>query len=163
MKKLFAVMLALSLLAAPALAEEAADTVTSASVQDYYGAALEGDDLMNAINSFSGFYIVTTVGEDGSPLSGFFIYSCVKDEDGAYYLQLGLAENQSRANILATGKVYAVYAQLPAEGENAVPYPTTGARMELELVTDEELAAKLNTSGYPTALFAKIISVRPLG
>ena len=169
MKKKLAILLGLSLLAAPAFASESeipegtlTDGVSSASVMDFYGAALEGDDLMNAINSFSGAYIVTTVNEDGTPLSGFFVYSCVKDEDGNYYLQLGLAENQTRANILANGMAYAVYAALPAEDAEA-GYCTTGARMELELVTDEELAASLNTSGYDTALFAKITSTRPLG
>ena len=95
-----------------------------------------------------------------TPLTGFFVYSCVKDEEGNYYLGLGLAENQSRANILANGQVYAVYAQLPEEGAG---YPTTGARMTLEFVSDEAKAAALNTSGYATMLFAKIVAVRPLG
>ena len=134
--------------------------MTTASVVDYYGTALEGDDLMNAINSYKGFYTVTTINPDGTPLTGFFVYSCVKDEEGNYYLGLGLAENQSRANILANGQVYAVYAQLPEEGAG---YPTTGARMTLEFVTDEAKAAALNTSGYATMLFAKIVAVRPLG
>ena len=33
----------------------------------------------------------------------------------------------------------------------------------IELVTDEAKAAALNTTGYATTLFAKIISIRPLG
>ena len=160
MKRFLLILLVLCLLVPCCFAEGATDAVTSASVMDFYGAALEGDDLMNAINSYSGFYTVTTVNADGTPLTGFFIYSCIKDEEGSYYLLLGLAENQSRANILANGQVYAMYAQLPAEGAT---YPTTGARMTLELVTDEEKAAALNTTGYATALLAKIVSIRPLG
>ena len=169
MKKMLALLLGMLLMAMPAFAAEEAipegtltDGVTSASVMDYYGVALEGDELMNAINSYSGFYVVTTVNEDGSPLSGFFVYGCVKDEEGNYYLQLGLAENQTRANILANGKAYAVYACLPEEGAEA-GYATTGARMELELVTDQALADSLNTTEYDTVLFAKVTSVRPLG
>ena len=160
MKRFLTVLMILCLLVPACFAEQAVDTVTTASVQDYYGTALEGDDLMNAINSYKGFYTVTTINPDGTPLTGFFVYSCVKDEEGNYYLGLGLAENQSRANILANGQVYAVYAQLPAEGTG---YPTTGARMTLELVTDEAKAAAMNTSGYATMLFAKIVAVRPLG
>ncbi len=169
MKKAFGILLGLCLLAVPVCAAEedipegtVTDGVSSASVMDYFGVALEGDELMDAINSFSGAYVISTVGEDGAPLSGFFVYSCVKDEEGNYYLQLGLAENQTRANLLANGKAYAMYAALP-DAEAEEQYCTTGARMELELVTDEELAASLNTSGYDTALFAKITSVRPLG
>ena len=160
MKRFLLLVLALCLFISCCFAEEGTDTITSASVVDYFGTALEGDELMNAINSFTGFYAVTTVNPDGTPLTGFFIYSCVKDEDGNYYLGLGLAENQSRANILANGQVYAMYAQLPGEGAT---YPTTGARMTLELVTDEAKAAALNTTGYATTLFAKIIAIRPLG
>lgn len=160
MKRFLAVLFSLCLLVSFCSAEGSTDVVTTASLQDYYGAALEGDDLMNAINSFSGFYAVTTINPDGTPLTGFFIYSCVKDEEGNYYLSLGLAENQSRSNILANGQIYAMYAQLPSADAT---YPTTGARMTLELVTDEAKAAALNASGYATVLIAKITSIRPLG
>ena len=54
MKKFIPLLLAAALcLPFAALAE---DAVSSASVADFYGqTALTGDDLMNAINSFSGF------------------------------------------------------------------------------------------------------------
>ena len=159
MKKLLIALMLLSLvLVVPALAE---DAVSSASVSDFYGdSALTGDDLMNAINSFSGFYIVTTTNPDGSPLSAFFIYGCVKNED-TYYLQLGLAENQSRQNLIANGEAMAVYAALPEEGAN--PYAVSGARMWLKQVTDEELYNTLNTAGREGTLFFEIVTVRPLG
>ena len=59
MKKLIALLLCAAMLCTVSAAfAEAPDTYTSASVADYYGAAaLTGDDLMNAINSFSGFYL----------------------------------------------------------------------------------------------------------
>ena len=159
MKKLLAALLLLCLvLSATALAE---DAVSSASVADFYGdGALTGDELMDAINSFSGFYIITTTNPDGSANSGFFIYACVKNED-KYYLQFGLAENQTRQNLVATGKALAVYAALPeADGK---PYPVAGARMWLEQVTDEELLAVLNESGREGSLYFEIVELRPLG
>ena len=71
MKRFLAILMTLCLLAPACFAEQAVDTVTTASVMDYYGTALEGDDLMNAINSYKGFYTVTTINPDGTPLTGF--------------------------------------------------------------------------------------------
>ena len=159
MKKLLVALMLLCLVfGACALAE---DAVSSASVADFYGeTALTGDDLMNAINSFSGFYLVTTTNPDGSPLSGFFIYACVKNED-TYYLQLGLAENQTRQNLVANGEALAVYAALPEA--DAKPYPVAGARMWLKQVTDEELLTTLNEGGREGTLYFEIVSIRSLG
>lgn len=138
----------------------AEDAVTSASVSDFYAdSALTGDELMDAINSFSGFYIVTTTNPDGTANSAFFIYGCVKNED-TYYLQLGLAENQSRQNLIANGEGMAVYAAAPSGDK---PYAVAGARMWLKQVTDEELLSKLNAQGSETALFFEIVQLRPLG
>lgn len=85
------------------LAEET-DAFTSASVASYYAdSALTGDDLMNAINSFSGTYLVCTTNPDGTANAGVFIFACVKNED-KYYIQMGLAENQTKQNLLRTAK-----------------------------------------------------------
>ena len=85
MKKLvYSLLLCALLLAAalvPAMAE-GADAVSSASVADFYGAtALTGDELMDAINSFSGFYLVSTTNPDGTPNSAYFIFAMRKNED----------------------------------------------------------------------------------
>ena len=159
MKKLLVALMLLCLVfGASALAE---DAVSSASVADFYGDfALTGDDLMNAINEFSGFYLITTTNPDGTANSGFFIYSCVKNED-TYYLQFGLADNQTRQNLVANGEALAVYAALPEA--DAKPYAVAGARMWVKQVTDEELLKTLNASGSETALFFEIVSLRPLG
>ena len=76
MKKVLVLVLILSLAVIPALAESpATDAITSASVADYYGdGVLAGDDLMNAINSYTGFYAVASVNPDGTPNLGFYIY-----------------------------------------------------------------------------------------
>ncbi len=138
------------------------DAVSGASVMDYYGDfGIYGDDLMDAVNGPSGSYVVSTVNEDGTPQVGFFVYSMLKDGD-TYYLQLGLAENQTRANLERTGLAMALYAANPEEDANA-QYAVAGARMGLELVTDEELIGKLNTSGYDTAMFCEVKWIRSLG
>ncbi len=163
MKKLSALILALLMLCTPALAETQTDTATSASVADFYGAAaLTGDELMDSINSYNGFYAVASVNPDGTPNIGFYIFSCVKLEDG-YYLQLGLAPNQTTANIENGSELMAMYAPVPA-GEGASTYATAGARMKLERVTDADVIAKLKeTAPQQSELFYKIVECRSLG
>ena len=141
MKKFIPLILAAALcLPFAALAE---DAVSSASVADFYGqTALTGDDLMNAINSFSGFYLVTTTNPDNSPNAAFFVFGMVKHEDH-YYVQLSLAENQSRSNLLANGEGVAVYAATPSSEEGAKPFATSGARIRFKAITDEAVAAAL--------------------
>ena len=170
MKKLFALMMCLCLLGAASAFGEASeippaeiiDAGSSASVADFYGAyGLTGDDLMNAINSYSGSYAVATVNEDGTPNVAYFIFGCVKLED-KYYISLGIAENQTRVNVLRTGEAVAMYAAAP-DAASGLPYAVSGARMSLQLVTDEALLQQLVVPEYPTTLFAEIVSVRPLG
>lgn len=162
MKKLLSLVLSLMLLvcAIPAMAE---DTVASASVADFYAQhALTGDDLMNALNSFSGTYLISTTNPDGTPNTAFFIYSMVK-LDGEYYLQLGLAENQSKANLLANGCGLAVYAANPSGEEGAMPYAVSGARIWFQNVSDEAVLAKLMEGAREGAMFYEITAIRPLG
>ncbi|MBQ2990497.1 MAG: hypothetical protein IJD60_04305 [Clostridia bacterium] len=161
MKKLvIALLVALSLFGASALAE---DAVSSASVSDSFAQfALTGDDLMNAINTFSGTYVVTTVNPDGTPNAAYFIFSMVKHE-GEYYLQLGLAENQSKANLTAGSKGVAVYAANPTGAEGAPAYSVSGARIWFEALEDEALAAQLAANARPGAMFFKITAIRSLG
>ncbi|MBQ7184888.1 MAG: hypothetical protein IJR97_12985 [Clostridia bacterium] len=162
MKKLLILALILCLAALPALAETA-DAFTSASVADFYGAAgLTGDDLMNSINAYNGFFAIASVNPDGTPNIGFYIYSMVKYED-EYYLQLGLAPNQTTANIDNGSALMAMYAAVPT-GEGAMPYATAGARMSLEKVTDEAVIAALKEiAPQKTEMFYKVVAVRPLG
>ena len=87
--------------------------------------------------------------------------SMLKDGD-AYYVMLGLEENQTRVNLERTGRAEAIYAARPADDEQP-QYAVSGARMELELVTDEELTQKLNTEGYDTSMFLKVTEAKPLG
>ncbi|MBR1821909.1 MAG: hypothetical protein IJ769_09840 [Clostridia bacterium] len=160
MKKFLILALALCLAALPALAE--ADAVTSASVNDFYAdGMLEGDDLMNAINAYSGFYAVASVNSDGTPNLGFYIYGCVKIDE-TYYLQLGLSPNQTTSNVDAGSELVAMYAALPEEGAT---YPTSGARMSLSKVTDEALLEELLKTapqGF-TPMYYEITAVRSLG
>lgn len=163
MKKLAALFLVLMMvLPMAALAETpAADAFTSASVANYYGQyALSGDDLMNAVNSQTGFYLLCTANPDGSANAGVFIFAIRKLED-KYYIQMGLADNQTKANLEANGKGLAVYAALPAEG--AKPYAVAGARFCFEAITDQAVVDALMAEARPGAMFFEITEVLPLG
>ena len=162
MKKFFALFLALMMvLPVAALAEETVDAFTSASVANFYGhAALTGDDLMNAVNSQSGCYIVCTTNPDGSPNAGYFIFAIKKLND-KYYLQLGLAANQSKQNLETNGKGLAVYAANPVEGEKA--YAVSGARFYFEAIADQAVVDELMKDAREGAMFFEITEVAPLG
>ena len=163
MKKFIALLLCLMMvLPVAVMAEEAVDTFTTASVANYYGdQGLVGDDLMNAVNSQSGFYLVCTTNPDGSANAGYFIFAIKKVED-KYYLQLGLAANQSLANLNANGEGLAVYAANPVEG--AKDYAVSGARIRFVAIEDQAIADALAAeAGRPGALFFEIVDVQPLG
>lgn len=163
MKRIAALLIALLMMTSFAMAEEQVDAVASASVADFYADfALTGDELMNAINAFSGTYLVSSTNPDGTPNTAYFVFSMVKHED-AYYLQLGLAENQSKANLLANGNGMAVYAANPTGEEGAKPYSVSGARIWFKAIEDEAIAAKLAEGARPGALFFEITEIRPLG
>lgn len=165
MKKMLALVLLLSLFALPAMGEApAADAFTSASVANYYtDAMLAGDDLMNTINATNGFFCTATVNPDGTPNVGFFIFSCMKLED-KYFLQLGLAENQTKANILSGSDVVVMYAPALSTEEGAKPYAVAGARIYLERVMDADLLAKLmEIAPQKSDLLFEITEVLPLG
>ena len=120
MKKIVALVLVLVMsLSMVAMAEtkspSATDAFTSASVANYYAQyALEGDAQMEAVNGQAGFYLICTTNPDGSPNAGVFIFAIKKLND-KYYIQLGLAENQTKANLEQTGEGLAVYATIPTD------------------------------------------------
>ncbi len=158
-KRIAALLLALLMMSCVAVAETT-DAVTSASVADYYASgALTGDDLMNAINSFTGTYLVSTVNPDGTPNVAYFVFSMVKHED-KYYLQLGLAENQSKANLTTNPVGVAVYAANPAEG---APLTTSGARIWFDAIEDQAVIDALSANARAGAMFFEITLIRPLG
>jgi len=162
MKKLIALLLTLLMvLPVAALAEETVDAFTSASVANFYGDyGLTGDDLMNAVNSQSGCYIVCTTNPDGSPNAGYFIFA-IKKLDDKYYLQLGLAPNQSLNNLNANGEGLAVYAANPVEGAKA--YAVSGARIRFAAIEDQAIVDALMLDARQGALFFEIVDVQPLG
>ena len=159
MKKFAALLLALMMVLP--MAAMAEDAFTSASVANYYGQyALTGDDLMNAVNSQSGCYLVCTTNPDGSPNAGYFIFA-IKKLDDKYYLQLGLAPNQSSANLAANGEGLAVYAANPVEG--AMAYAVSGARIRFAAIEDQAVIDALMLDARQGAMFFEIVDVQPLG
>ena len=164
MKKLISVLLAciLVLACACAAAEATVDAVTTASVANYYG-ALEGDDLMNAINSYSGFYAVASVNPDGTPNIAYFIFGMKKVGD-VYYIQLGINPNQTTVNIENGSELIAMYGALPA-ADAQLQSATSGAKMILKKVEDEAVLAEL-LAGAPEGyapMYYEVVETRPIG
>ena len=161
MKKMLALFLALMMVLPVAALAETADVFTSASVANFYAQyALTGDDLMNAVNSQSGCYIVNTTNPDGSPNAGYFIFAIKKLGD-KYYVQLGLASNQTKLNLEQNGEGLCVYAALPAA--DAKQYCVSGARFYFEAIEDQAVVDELMKDARQGAMFYEIVEVLPLG
>ena len=160
MKKIVALFLAAMMLLSLSALAETADVFTSASVANYYG-GMTGDDLMNAVNSQTGTYIINTTNPDGSPNAGYFIFAIKKLGD-KYYIQLGLAPNQSKANLEANGAGLAVYAALPAP-DAAAQYAVNGARFYFKAIEDQAVMDELLKDARQGAMFFEITEVLPLG
>ena len=163
MKKILSILLACALILACTCAfAETVDAVTTASVANYYG-ALEGDDLMNAINSYSGFYAVASVNPDGTPNIAYFIFGMKKLND-VYYVQLGINPNQTTVNIDNGSALIAMYGALPA-ADAQLQSATSGAKMVLKKVEDEATLAELlkgAPEGY-TPMYYEVVETRPIG
>ncbi len=163
MKKMCSVLLALLLAMISVCAfAETTDAVTTASVANYYG-ALAGDELMDAINSTSGFYAVASVNPDGTPNIAYFIFAMIKLED-TYYIQLGINPNQTTANIENGSGLMAIYGALPA-ADAQLQSATNGAKMVLKKVEDEAVVTELlktAPAGY-TPMYYEVVETRPLG
>ena len=164
MKKFAALLLALMMVLPMAAMAEAvpsvsADAFTSASTTNYYAAkALTGDALMEAANTNAGFYLVCTVNPDGSANAAVLVFNIKKVED-KYYLQLGMAENQTKANLEATGEGLAVYAVMTADK----PYAVSGARFYFETIADQAVVDELMKDARQGAMFYEITEILPLG
>ena len=148
--------------AVPVLAET--DAVSSASVADYYAdAALTGDDLMNAVNDWygetiKGTYLVCTTNPDGSPNAAVFIFGIKKLGD-KYYIQLGLADNQSKANLARTGEGLAVF----GFANEGMTFGTGGARFYFTAIEDQAIVDELMKDARPGQMYFEITEVLPLG
>ena len=163
MKKILSILLACALVLACACAvAETVDTVTTASVANYYG-ALTGDELMAAINSYTGFYAVASVNPDDTPNIAYFIYGMQKIGD-VYYVQLGINPNQTTVNIENGSSLIAMYGALP-EADAPLQSATSGAKMVLKKVEDEAILAELLKTapeGY-APMYYEVVETRPLG
>ena len=158
MKKILSVLLVLCMLI-PVAALGEADAFTSASVIDYFGTLMTPADLAASISAYNGFFAVATVNPDNTPNIGFFIFSAAEYE-GKLYLQFGLAENQTRANMENGSAVTVMYAPLPTEGT----YATVGARLTCERVTDEALVEKLmEIMPQKSNLIYEVTLIKPIG
>ena len=76
---------------------------------------------------------------------------------------MGLAENQSRQNLLTNGEGLAVYAATPAGGEEDELYAVSGARMRFTVVTDAEVLAALEIEEGGSTILCEITETKSLG
>ena len=165
MKKIIALLLCLLMvLPVAALAEDAVDVFTSASQSNFYSQyALTGDDLMNAVNDWygetiKGTYLVCTTNPDGSPNAAVFIFGIKKLGD-KYYIQLGLADNQSKANLARTGEGLAVF----GFANEGMTFGTGGARFYFTAIEDQAIVDELMKDARSGQMFFEITEVLPLG
>ena len=165
MKKIIALLLCLLMvLPVAALAEDAVDVFTSASQSNFYTQyGLTGDDLMNAVNDWygetiKGTYLVCTTNPDGSPNAAVFIFGIKKLGD-KYYIQLGLADNQSKANLARTGEGLAVF----GFANEGMTFGTGGARFYFTAIEDQAIIDELMKDARPGQLYFEIPEVLPLG
>ena len=155
-------LILLMLLARPVSAEVSEPSPLILSRDHYPESGLTGDGLIKAINSFSGFYTVSTVNPDSSPNVAFFIFSAFEHED-KLYLRLNLDENQSKHNILSTKLGVAMYAVTPGIKPGDKPFAVSGARMRFRLVEDKDLIIEMSNGRNSPSLFVEVLQVRPLG
>ena len=162
MKKFAALLLALMMVLP--MAAMAEDAFTSASVANFYADyALTGDDLMNAVNDWygetiKGTYLVCTTNPDGSPNAAVFIFGIKKLGD-KYYIQLGLADNQSKANLARTGEGLAVF----GFANEGMTFGTGGARFYFTAIEDQAIVDELMKDARPGQMYFEITEVMPLG
>ena len=177
MKKLLAVLAVLLVLTgcstAPAADDDktTVDTVSNASENLYAFAAngLDDDDLMNAINEHGGVTAILTTCADGTPNVGLFGYDMVKQGD-EYIICVRMMTDQTSTNIDNGSEVVILYSNMEnAFDDEGRTLPTTGARIYVEKMADQEAAEKLCLEiglkgGDNAHLYAFVVKkVLPLG
>lgn len=126
-----------------AMADEAVDAFSSASVKTWYpDSCLDGQELVDAINAFNGFYAVATTNPDGSPNLAFIGFRAYLREDGIY-LMLGMMDDQTAQNLDRTKEGVAFFMNNVYNHEEGNTW--AGARMDLEVT--EATCSEMNWNG----------------
>lgn len=145
MKRFVALLLAALMLCSVsfALADESVDAFTSASVKTWYpDSCLDGQELVDAINAFSGFYVVATTNPDGTPNLAFVGFRADLRDDGIY-LMLGMMDDQTAQNLDRTKQGVAFFMNNVYNHEEGNTW--AGARMDLEVT--EATSSEMNWQG----------------
>ena len=178
MKRLIVLALAFALVVSAAAFGQSADSISAASVKNYYP-ALTGQDLMQALKNSSDTSAgagnkrnwacsMSTVNADGTPNVAVVIPGYADDET----VRFGLAPNQTLVNLKARKMgVLTLYIRdpgAPADKKDPVTgraYTDYGARLILELIEDPAAIKTLleKTKSREGTLFLKIVRVLPLG
>lgn len=137
------------------------DTISAASGKLYYEAgSYNAEQLKAALSAYpyAGSVTIATVNEDGTPNLAVAVPGLSPD---GQYLMFGLAENRTKANMLARNfAVVAIYEYRPTA--ESKPDRNRGCRIILEYPGAEANAA-LNAGKERPSLYMKIVKILPLG
>jgi len=138
-----------------------ADSISAASGKYYYEAGTYSAELLKAALSaypYAGSVTIATVNEDGSPNLAVAIPGLSPD---GQYLMFGLAENRTKANMIARKlSVVSIYEYAP-KAENKADR-NRGCRIIIEY-PGEDVNATLNAGKERPSLYMKIVKILPLG
>lgn len=138
-----------------------ADAISAASGKYYYEAGSYSAELLKAALSaypYAGSVTIATVNEDGSPNLAVAIPGLSPD---GQYLLFGLAENRTKANMIARKlSVVSIYEYAP-KAENKADR-NRGCRIIIEYPGDE-VNSSLNAGKERPSLYMKIVRIMPLG
>lgn len=144
---------------------QSADSISAASKGNYYAkSSLAGEDLWKALESRQCAVAMATVNADGSPNLATVIPGVTKDRTALIF---GIAPNQTIVNLRERKlAVLSAYIYTPAATDKFER--NKGARLVLELITDQAVITKLleenkDRGASATSVFLKIVRVMPLG
>ena len=150
-----------SLLLGPAAASAAPDAVSAASQVYYQESSLTLEQLSDAMANGLGACTVATVNEDGSPL----LVGGSPAMLNLTHVTFGWNNNMTMANSQRTGEAMLCYYVFDVDGVTKMDRHR-GARLKLELETDEAVIEELRAA-YPAlppyATIMKIAELLPLG
>lgn len=139
------------------------DTISKASTKYYYEkSALQGKDLVDAVNARSGSFTYATTNEDGSPNLAVFGFGMIDEK----YAMAGITASQSLENIKRNKIAVVSFYQYNPKAEDKLER-NKGARLIIKLIEDkakiDELKAKTQGKSNESTIFFEIVQTKPLG
>ena len=139
------------------------DSISKASTKYFYEqSSLNGQELVDAINSRKGTFTYATTNEDGSPNLAIFGFGMIDEK----YAMAGITENQTLQNLKRNKIGVVSFYQYNAEATDKFER-NKGARLVIKVVEDQakidELKAKSEGKSGDTSTFFEVVEIKPLG